>query len=96
MTSSDPPNQDVTLGESLVTLLCNYSGVPDPEVQWFHNDTVLVDSTDDTVRIISHNGYSELQLSDIRRDSGGEYTCNASNIVDWRSVSVQLRILGME
>ena len=89
MSSSNHSFQDAQLGSDLV-LLCNFNGVPTPTVQWLHNGTTLSNG-DDGVNITSGN-ISILQVRNLKRSSGGVYSCKGSNIIGFNTLEFRINL----
>ena len=89
VSSSSLAFQDARLGSDLV-LSCSFDGLPTPTVQWLHNGTTLSNG-DDGVNITSGN-ISILQVSDLKRSSGGVYSCKGSNIIGFNRLEFRIDI----
>ena len=66
---------------------CIYDGTPLPSVIWTKNRTELNEAEDNNIQIISSHQSSRIEISEANTDSGGEYTCTASNIAGSNSAS---------
>lgn len=72
---------------SSVQFNCSAIGVPQPRISWLRNGTVLLSSSRITIKIISNNSdifaiqevYSTVNLTNIRLQDRGNYTCRADN-----------------
>ncbi|XP_025084129.1 neural cell adhesion molecule 2-like [Pomacea canaliculata] len=68
-----------------VTLMCRSNSLPQPQIHWAYN------------RIDSHvyeDSREELQIEDIRKVDGGDYTCTASNKFGHTSVTLHVNVQG--
>lgn len=81
--------QTAQLGSALI-LSCNFDGVPIPTIQWLHNGTVLT-NMEDTVTITGDSN-STLQLSNLNRNGGGVYSCEAENDLGKSTLEFQIEI----
>ncbi|PVD36148.1 hypothetical protein C0Q70_03121 [Pomacea canaliculata] len=66
-----------------VTLMCRSNSLPQPQIHWAYN------------RIDSHvyeDSREELQIEDIRKVDGGDYTCTASNKFGHTSVTLHVNV----
>ena len=61
-----------------VRLSCVSSGVPQPHISWFRDGFILMNG-DDNVSIVAGGNISELTVTDIEGQQGGEYNCNGTN-----------------
>ena len=69
-------NMDVITGQSLA-LECQVNGLPKPELQWYHNNKLLRNSSDTQ---ISYNGQkATLRVRHAFPKAGGQYICKAKN-----------------
>ena len=62
-------------------LACGYVGVPFPELQWVHNGSIVLASGVGVAISGDQEGDStfSLVIDEVGRDSGGTYSCRASN-----------------
>ena len=56
----------------------------------------VLEQSDTRVTISSTDTHSDLLLSSLASDEGGEYTCTASNLVGDNSVSVMVTVQGRQ
>ena len=97
---SDAP--EVTMAEGVrlaplggeLALSCDFDGVPTPSVEWLHNGNLLSDSNPD-VTIITDADSSLLELTNLQRDSNGQYVCRGTNVVGDNSTMVEITIKGI-
>ena len=63
-------------------LICGYVGVPTPNLQWLHNNSILTSHVGVTIlggQQETTSSDSSVVIATVNRDSGGTYTCNANN-----------------
>ena len=77
----------------VLTLSCDFDGVPTPTVEWLHNGILLSDS-DPNVTITTDADSSLLELTNLQRDSDGQYVCRGTNVVGDDSIMVEITIMG--
>ena len=77
-----------TQGNAL-SLDCNPSGQPSPNVTWYKDDVQLVPSSR-----ISIDGENRLVFSSVILTDGGSYRCEASNSAGMDSANTTLTVLG--
>lgn len=70
---TEPPQNEATVNNQKVTMICRVFGVPKPEVKWVRNQRELTGGR----YVIQENG--DLLINDIQFGDAGEYTCYASN-----------------
>uniref|UniRef100_A0A8C4UE85 Hemicentin-1 n=1 Tax=Falco tinnunculus TaxID=100819 RepID=A0A8C4UE85_FALTI len=75
--SDDISQLTVTEG-SLISLICESSGIPPPSLTWKKNGSPLVADLSGRVRILS--GGRQLQISIAEKSDAASYTCIASNV----------------
>ncbi|XP_072429742.1 hemicentin-1 isoform X3 [Chiloscyllium punctatum] len=63
---------------SLISLICESSGIPPPSLMWMKNGSPLLNDHTGEVRIVS--GGRQLQISNAKISDSASYTCVASNI----------------
>jgi hemicentin len=69
----------VNVNEGL-TLTCESNGRPTPDISWYHNDTLIVASTDLTIS--TSGGTSNLTITNVSSFmTAGNYTCIANNTI---------------
>ena len=84
----------VPLGGGLI-LSCDFDGVPIPTVEWLRNGNLLLSSDSDPhISITTDSDSSLLELTNLQRDSGGQYICRATNVVGDGSTMVMITIMG--
>ena len=82
------------LGGGLI-LSCDFDGVPMPTVEWLRNGNLLLSSdSDPNISITTDSDSSLLELTNLQRDSGGQYVCRATNVVGDGSTMVMITIMG--
>ncbi|XP_010130628.1 PREDICTED: hemicentin-1, partial [Buceros rhinoceros silvestris] len=75
--SDDVSQLTVTEG-SLISLICESSGIPPPSLTWKKNGSLLLADLSGRVRILS--GGRQLQISIAEKSDAASYTCIASNV----------------
>ena len=70
--------------ESATTLVCNATGIPLPDLEWWYNGMML--------KAMSNTTKLELPLPDVRRAQAGEYECRSSNMAGNASKSTELTV----
>ena len=83
-----PTSQTATRGRDGL-LNCQASGDPEPSINWFRNETLLVNTTK---YIILQNG--SLWIRDVEDSDAGNYTCQAINIAGVQLAITNLIIFG--
>ncbi|CAH2311914.1 hemicentin-1 isoform X2 [Pelobates cultripes] len=90
--SSDESEVTVIEG-SLISLLCDSSGIPPPALTWKKNGTLLTADSSGRVRFLS--GGRHLQITAAEKSDTASYTCTASNtagsVVKKYNVKVHVR-----
>nr|XP_014344645.1 PREDICTED: hemicentin-1 [Latimeria chalumnae] len=76
--SSDELSQLTVIEGSLITLVCESSGIPPPSLTWKKNGSPLSVDPRGRVRVLS--GGRQLQISNAEKSDAAFYTCMASNI----------------
>ena len=66
--------------DTTIHLMCEYYGIPFPTLSWLRNDILLTNGTNGT-EIFFYGNISYLMVMDSFGKSGGNYLCNASNLV---------------
>ena len=74
-----PENTAVEMGR-IVDMSCLVSGVPKPEIKFYHNDAEVV-SSDRVSQINSSNGLF-LVITNVMAVDQGIYYCEATNVVN--------------
>ncbi|XP_062437683.1 hemicentin-1 [Rhea pennata] len=75
---SDDISQLTVIEGSLISLICESSGIPPPSLTWKKNGSPLVADLSGRVRVLS--GGRQLQISFAEKADAASYTCMASNI----------------
>ncbi|XP_043941249.1 hemicentin-1 [Protopterus annectens] len=75
---SEDISQSTVIEGSLVSMICDSSGIPPPSLTWKKNGFPLVTDRKGRVRMLS--GGRQLQISSAEKSDTGSYTCMASNI----------------
>ena len=85
----------IILGQEL-RLGCSYDGVPNPNVAWFQDGAMLMNDMNGVTIIGGGSGDNDISLmiSSVARDSGGTYTCRASNLLGMDEEQYTVIILG--
>ncbi|XP_076455301.1 hemicentin-1-like isoform X2 [Babylonia areolata] len=63
---------------SSVSMQCQVSGIPQPSLLWLHNSEAL-QQTSDRPHLTLLSNDTLLQLTDVRTEHAGKYTCHAEN-----------------
>ena len=89
-TTREEAGTEFILGR-ILTLTCDFDGVPIPDVTWTQNNTIELSDSDPriTTTTTANAGGSRvatLEITGIDRDGGGLYTCRFSNSVGDREV----------
>jgi hypothetical protein len=78
-------------------LQCGYIGVPAPTIQWYHNNSLLINGSGG-VSITGGGGTSDDRssavIARVDQTSGGVYTCQANNSLGLSEVNYTVNILG--
>ena len=83
----------VSLGSEL-RFSCSYIGVPLADIVWIQNSTIPLMNESEGVTILAPgNTMSTIMISPVRRDSGGTYTCNATNTVGSDAATYEVLVL---
>uniref|UniRef100_A0A8B9ER49 Hemicentin-1 n=1 Tax=Anser cygnoides TaxID=8845 RepID=A0A8B9ER49_ANSCY len=75
---SDDISQLTAIEGSLISLICESSGIPPPSLTWKKSGSPIVADLSGRVRILS--GGRQLQISIAEKSDAASYTCIASNI----------------
>ncbi|XP_067156720.1 hemicentin-1 [Apteryx mantelli] len=75
---SDDVSQLTVIEGSLISLICESSGIPPPSLTWKKNGSPLVADLSGRVRVLS--GGRQLQISIAEKSDTASYTCMASNV----------------
>lgn len=83
--------KDLTVvdGESL-SLSCNVTGDPEPQITWTKNRKPL--SSSEVVDLKYKNGVATLRISEVYPEDEGEYVCKATNSVGTSETKCRLTI----
>ena len=65
---------------------------PEPEVQWFHNDTLV--TADGWYQIESERGVHRLTLPSAKVEDNGTWRCLASNVYGQTMCTGKLEVIG--
>ena len=94
-----PVEQEIGLGEN-VTFSCLFTGCPNPNVTWFHNDTALTPHGERVKDVIYSHGdvtYSYLTINNVSKEDEGRYRCYGDNNVgNVSSANVNLGVLPVQ
>ncbi|NXX95340.1 HMCN1 protein, partial [Centropus bengalensis] len=74
---SDDVSELTVIEGSLISLMCESSGIPPPGLTWKKNGSPLVPDLSGRVRVLS--GGRQLQISRAEKSDAASYTCVASN-----------------
>ncbi|XP_072945604.1 hemicentin-2-like isoform X2 [Epargyreus clarus] len=86
----EPPKdtpRNVLVGSD-VELLCDASGIPNPNISWIF----LKSGSKDYPAILPPNGSNRLTLSKIQAKSAGSYVCIATNTFDTKSITYEVNV----
>ncbi|NWQ77372.1 HMCN1 protein, partial [Columbina picui] len=75
---SDEISQLTVLEGSLISLICESSGIPPPSLTWKKNGSALLADLSGRVRVLS--GGRQLQISVAEKSDAASYACIASNV----------------
>ncbi|NWV42606.1 HMCN1 protein, partial [Grantiella picta] len=87
--SGDSSQLTVTEG-SLISLICESSGIPPPSLTWKKNGSPLVPEPSGRVRVLS--GGRQLQVAVADRSDAASYTCIASNMAGSATKEYSLQV----
>ncbi|XP_077997324.1 muscle M-line assembly protein unc-89-like [Glandiceps talaboti] len=86
------PLKDISVvANSSARFDCQVTGVPEPEILWFH-DGYGIHEGDNYIMEITDEGFCSLIVVSTDKNSGGEYSCVASNAMGRSSCSCKLKI----
>ena len=95
-----PVSQDV-LQNTFISLLCNASGVPTPDITWWKtwsNGSSMLVLEDQRIVIMTtsemNNVTSELIIEQAQPSDAGNYTCTATNVVGSVSATANVFVQG--
>ncbi|XP_053325662.1 hemicentin-1 [Spea bombifrons] len=74
---SDEESEITVIEGTLISLLCDSSGIPPPSLTWKKNDIPLIDKASNRVRLLS--GGRQLQITEAKKSDTALYICAASN-----------------
>ncbi|XP_071421021.1 hemicentin-1 [Pithys albifrons albifrons] len=78
ISGSDDSSQLTVIEGSLISLICESSGIPPPSLTWQKNGSPLVPEPSGRVRVLS--GGRQLQIAVADKSDAASYTCIASNV----------------
>lgn len=83
--------KDLTVidGEGL-SLACNVTGDPEPQITWTKNNKIL--SSSEVVDLKYKNGIAYLRINEVYPEDEGEYVCKATNSVGTSETKCRLTI----
>ncbi|NXJ63832.1 HMCN1 protein, partial [Rostratula benghalensis] len=87
---SDDISQLTVIEGSLISLVCESSGIPPPSLTWKKNGSPLVAELLGRVRILS--GGRQLQISIAEKSDAASYTCIASNVAGSATKEYSLQV----
>jgi hypothetical protein len=85
-----PLEAQVAEANSTVVLEVEYTGVPQPEVQWFRNGKKITPSEDITIS----DTKTTLTIKKINRKSSGRYEVRVSNVAGEAKTSASVTVVG--
>ena len=76
-------------------LQCGYVGVPAPTIQWFHNNSLLMNGSGGISITGGATGddYSSIVIAWVDQTSGGVYMCRANNALGSSEVNYTVHVL---
>ena len=90
MTSSP---HEVVVGKQLY-LRCDYEGVPEPDVYWYHDDILLLPSHRVTIGGgAPGDNYITLVIDSVKESNNGTYTCRANNTIGFQERAYMVLIV---
>ena len=78
VTSQNPTSVQALPGTN-VTLSCDFTGVPSPDVTWSHDGVVTAPGQG--VAIVTRGNRSEFTVQGVTGERGGVYRCSVSNSI---------------
>ena len=91
-TIKDAPTEVMAKKGEKVSLRVTVSGSPQPESDWYKDDDPVEESS--RVKITEGADYTALEISDVRPEDGGVYTCAISNAGGEDECDIKLTIEG--
>lgn len=76
-----------------VTLQCELSGVPPPEVKWYHDGREL--QMGQKYRMEAYDGIYRLTIGEVYEEDAGNYTAEAVNVSGTDYAKLDLKVHGM-
>lgn len=79
----------------VVNLTCTATGEPLPSIQWYREDTLLMNQSSITIYNSEHNNLtaSVLELRGLAVGDSGNYSCQADNIVGNSSIEFEVMVM---
>ncbi|KAM4896067.1 hemicentin-1 [Sylvia borin] len=90
ISGSDDSSQLTVTEGSLVSLICESSGIPPPSLTWKKNGSPVVPEPSGRVRVLS--GGRQLQVAVADRSDTASYTCIASNVAGSATKEYSLQV----
>ncbi|NWT15620.1 HMCN1 protein, partial [Vireo altiloquus] len=90
ISGSDDSSQLTVTEGSLVSLICESSGIPPPSLTWKKNGSPVVPEPSGRVRVLS--GGRQLQVAVADRSDAASYTCIASNVAGSATKEYRLQV----
>ena len=83
----------IILGEQL-HLRCDYVGVPEPDVHWYHDDMLLLPSDGVTISGgAPGDNYITLVIDSVKESNNGTYTCRVNNTIGFQEKAYMVLIV---
>uniref|UniRef100_A0A8C9N6Y6 Hemicentin-1 n=1 Tax=Serinus canaria TaxID=9135 RepID=A0A8C9N6Y6_SERCA len=90
ISGSDDSSQLTVTEGSLISLICESSGIPPPSLTWKKNGSPVVPEPSGRVRVLS--GGRQLQVAVADRSDAASYTCIASNVAGSATKEYSLQV----
>ncbi|TRZ22552.1 hypothetical protein HGM15179_004536 [Zosterops borbonicus] len=90
ISGSDDSSQLTVTEGSLISLVCESSGIPPPSLTWKKNGSPVVPEPSGRVRVLS--GGRQLQVAVADRSDAASYTCIASNVAGSATKEYSLQV----
>ncbi|NWW37465.1 HMCN1 protein, partial [Panurus biarmicus] len=90
ISGSDDSSQLTVTEGSLISLVCESSGIPPPSLTWKKNGSPVVPEPSGRVRVLS--GGRQLQLAVADTSDAASYTCTASNVAGSATKEYSLQV----